>query len=417
MKRTLNNVMYFDGDTFKSCNVIVNDGTACFECFDAVSENAPLLCVLPGFVDVHVHFREPGFSYKETIKSGSMSAAAGGYTDVCTMPNLNPVPDCPENLKIQTDIINTDAVIGVYPYGAITKSQKGEELADFDLLADKVIGFSDDGRGVQSDEMMKNAMINAKRLNKIIAAHCEVNSLLNGGYIHLGEYAKVHNHRGISSASEYEQIKRDIDLVRITGVKYHVCHVSTAESVDAIRKAKADGLDITCETGPHYLIFSDKDLQEDGAFKMNPPLRSETDRLALIEGIKDGTIDMIATDHAPHSFEEKSKGLEHSAMGIVGLETAFSALYTQLVKTKIITFKKLIELLHYNPKNRFGIDSVVEDGTFTVFDLNKKYVVDPENFLTKGRATPFKGHELYGKCVMTFYKGKLVWNDNYTERN
>ena len=417
MKRTLNNVMYFDGDAFKSCNVTIDDGTASFEYLDAASENAPLLCVLPGFVDVHVHFREPGFSYKETIKSGSMSAAAGGYTDVCTMPNLNPAPDSPDNLKIQTDIIKTDAVIGVHPYGTITKKQQGAELSDFDHMAHEVIGFSDDGRGVQRAEIMKQAMTKAKQLDKIIAAHCEDNSLLNNGYIHLGEYAQTHNHRGISSASEYEQIKRDIELVRMTGAKYHICHISTAQSVEVIRKAKAEGLDITCETGPHYLVLSDKYLQEDGAFKMNPPLRSESDRLALVDGIKDGTIDMIATDHAPHSLEEKSKGLEYSAMGIVGLETAFPVLYTHLVKTGIISFKRLIELLHHNPKNRFKINSSVEDGTFTVFDLNKNFIVDPLKFQSKGRATPFKGSELFGKCVMTFYKGNLVWEDNHTERN
>ena len=411
MKKTLKNVMHFDGNTFKSCNVTIDDNTASFEYLDTAAEDAPMLCILPGFIDVHVHFREPGFSYKETIETGSKSAAAGGYTDVCTMPNLNPAPDTLENLTKQTELIKEKAIIGVHPYGTITKAQRGEELSDFEDLSADVIGFSDDGRGVQNPEMMKQAMLEAKKLNKIIAAHCEDNSLLNSGYIHDGEYAKKHNHRGISSASEYEQIRRDIELLRTTGAKYHVCHISTAESVDLIRKAKAEGLNITCETGPHYLVLSDKDLKENGSYKMNPPLRSENDRLALVDGIKDGTIDMIATDHAPHSFEEKSKGLEHSAMGIVGLETAFSVLYTHLVKTGIISLTKLIELLHHNPKNRFGINSSVYDGTFTVFDLQKSFIVDPSKFQSKGQATPFKDYKLVGKCMMTFYKGNLVWED------
>lgn len=414
MNKSLSNIMFFDGNDFKSCNVTVSDNTASFELLDTVPAENTTLCVLPGFVDVHVHFREPGFSYKETIESGSMAAAAGGYTDVCTMPNLKPVPDSVENLFIQKNIISKTACIGVYPYGSITKNQEGVELSDFDEMADYVIAYSDDGRGVQSDDIMKSAMLRAKSLNKIIVAHCEVNSLLNGGYIHMGEYAKQHNHKGISSESEFEQIRRDIELVKETKVKYHVCHISTAESVELIRNAKKEGLDITCETGPHYLVLSDKDLMEDGRFKMNPPLRSEKDRLALIEGIKDGTIDMIATDHAPHSFEEKSKGLAHSAMGVVGLETAFPILYTNLVKTGIISFKHLIELMHYNPKKRFNISTSTERGNFTVFDLSKKYNINPENFVSKGKATPFKDMEVFGECVMTFYKGKLVWERKET---
>ncbi len=364
------------------------------------------LTILPGFCDVHVHFREPGFSYKETIATGSMSAARGGYTAVCTMPNLNPVPDNKEHLKLQLDLIEKDAVIDVYPYGAITLGQLGERLSDMESMAGEVIAFSDDGRGVQSDEMMKTAMIKAKSLNKMVVAHCEVNELLKGGYIHDGEYAKAHNHRGICSESEYAQIERDIALVEETGCKYHVCHISTKESVDIIRKAKQRGVDITCETGPHYLVLDDSDLKEDGKFKMNPPLRSADDKKALIEGLIDGTIDMIATDHAPHSAEEKSRGLEKSAFGIVGLETAFPVVYTRLIKTGIITMEKALELLCYNPRSRFNVKS---DRDFTVWDLNSKHIVNPDEFLSKGKATPFEGEELYGKCIATVHNGKIVY--------
>ncbi len=365
--------------------------------------------VFPGFCDVHVHFREPGFSYKETIKSGSRSASRGGYTAVCTMPNLNPVPDSVEHLKMQTEIINQDAIINVYPYASITVNEAGNELSDMDNLADDAIAFSDDGRGVQSDDMMREAMKKAKSLDKIIVAHCEVNSLLKGGYIHDGVYAKEHNHRGICSASEYEQIARDIELVKEIGCKYHVCHISTKESVELIRQAKRDGVDITCETAPHYLVLDENDLQEDGRFKMNPPLRSTEDKLALIEGVKDGTIDMIATDHAPHSAEEKSKGLEKSAFGIVGLETALPVLYTKLVKTGIITINKLVDLLCVNPRKRFGIPM---GDDITVWDLNEEFTVDPNEFLSLGRSTPFTGEKLFGRCVLTVCNGEVVYKNN-----
>lgn len=370
--------------------------------------------IFPGFVDVHVHLREPGFSYKETIKSGSTAAAHGGYTDICSMPNLSPVPDSVENIKSQIDIIERDALVNVHPYGSITVAEQGKELADLDGMNEYAIAFSDDGRGVQSDEMMLNAMKKAKSLDKIIAAHCEVNSLLNGGYIHDGEYAKAHGHRGICSESEWGQIKRDIELVRQSGCKYHVCHISTKESVELIRQAKKEGLSITCETGPHYLVFNDSMLQEDGRFKMNPPIRSEEDRLALIEGIKDGTIDMIATDHAPHSKEEKSRGLEKSAMGIVGLETAFPILYTNLVKTKVITLEKLIELMSVNPGKRFGIGSSIEinkPANLTVWNLDHQYTVNSDDFLSMGKATPFEGMKVYGKCMMTMIKGEIKWKN------
>ena len=362
--------------------------------------------IVPGLCDVHVHFREPGFSYKETIASGSAAAAHGGYTAVCTMPNLDPVPDSAEHLQVQLDAIKRGAAIKVLPYGAITVGEKGEKLADMEAMSDKVCAFSDDGKGVQNDEMMREAMTAAKRLGKIIAAHCEDNSLLFGGYIHDGEYARMHGHRGISSASEYKQIERDLRLAEETGCAYHVCHISTKESVELIRQAKARGVDVTCETAPHYLVLCDEDMQEDGRFKMNPPLRSREDKKALIEGIKDGTIDMIATDHAPHSAEEKGRGLEKSLMGVVGLETAFPVLYTELVMKNIITLDRLVELMSFKPKERFGIDT---NNDFAVFDISEAYKIDPENFLSMGRATPFAGREVFGRCLLTVHNGKVVY--------
>ncbi len=362
--------------------------------------------IVPGLCDVHVHFREPGFSYKETIASGSAAAAHGGYTAVCTMPNLDPVPDSAEHLQVQLDAIKRGAAIKVLPYGAITVGEKGERLADMEAISDKVCAFSDDGRGVQNDEMMREAMTAAKRLGKIIAAHCEDNSLLLGGYIHDGEYAKAHGHSGISSASEYKQIERDLRLAEETGCAYHVCHISTKESVELIRQAKAHGVNVTCETAPHYLVLCDEDMQEDGRFKMNPPLRSREDKEALIEGIKDGTIDMIATDHAPHSAEEKGRGLEKSLMGVVGLETAFPVLYTELVTKNIITFDRLVELMSFKPKERFGIDT---NNDFAVFDISEAYKIDPKDFLSMGRATPFAGREVFGRCLLTVHNEKVVY--------
>ena len=366
--------------------------------------------IFPGFCDVHVHFREPGFSYKETIFSGSRAAAHGGYTAVCTMPNLNPVPDTSEHLDEQLKIIENDAVINVYPYGTITSGQRGEQLSDMAGMADKVIAFSDDGKGVQSAELMREAMLKAKSLGKIIVAHCEDNSLLHGGYIHDGEYAAKHGHKGICSESEWGPIKRDLELVRETGCAYHVCHISCKESVELIRQAKAEGLNVTCETGPHYLILDDSDLQEDGKFKMNPPLRSNEDRIALIDGIKDGTIDMIATDHAPHSAEEKSKGLEKSAFGIVGIEIAFQLMYTYLVKTNIITLEKLIDLISLNARKRFNIPLNNDD--YTVWCLDEKIIVNPDDFISKGKAMPFENYNLYGKCYLTVCGGKTAYKDD-----
>ena len=361
--------------------------------------------IFPAFCDVHVHLREPGFFYKETIASGTAACARGGYSDVFSMPNLNPVPDNKQALDMQLDIIKKDAVINVHPYASITVGQKGEELSSFEELSEAV-AFSDDGRGVQSAEMMKKAMENAKEMGKIIVAHCEDNSLLFGGCIHDGQFAKKNGFKGICSESEWKPIERDIELVRQTGCKYHVCHISTKESVELIRKAKAEGLDITCETAPHYLILNDMDLKDEGRFKMNPPIRSEEDRLALIEGIKDGTIDMIATDHAPHSKEEKAKGLEGSLMGIVGIETAFPLMYTHLVKKGIITLEKLIELMAINPRKRFGLP---ETEDFCVFDLEEEYEINPDEFLSKGRATPFQGEKVFGRCRLTVVNNKIAY--------
>ena len=363
--------------------------------------------IFPGFVDVHVHFREPGFSYKETVRTGSLSAAHGGYTGVCTMPNLDPVPDSPEHLAPQLEAIRKGALIDVRPLGAITKGERGEALADMEALAPLVAGFSDDGRGVQSEEMMEAAMRKAKSLGKIIVAHCEDDLLRGGGYIHDGAYARAHGHRGICSESEWKPIARDLELVRKTGCAYHVCHVSTKESVALIRKAKAEGLDVTCETAPHYLLLDETHLQEHGRFKMNPPLRSPADREAMIEGLLDGTVDMIATDHAPHTSEEKSRGLAGSAMGVVGLETAFPALYTDLVRTGILPLEKLIACLSDNPRRRFGFPLGRD---FSVWDLSTAEKVDPNTFLSMGRSTPFEGMELFGKNLLTVKDGRIVYS-------
>ena len=406
----LKNAQVFRRGTFVGGSVSVSHGGGVS---NAVVD-ASSFVILPGFVDVHVHLREPGFSYKETILTGSRAAAHGGYTTVCAMPNLNPVPDTLETLNVELDAIRRSAAIRVLPYGAITRGQRGGEMAELAAMAPHVVAFSDDGHGVQDDDMMRSAMREAKALGKLIVAHCEDNSLLRGGYIHDGAYARAHGHRGICSQSEWGQIARDLELVRETGCGYHVCHISTKESVALIRKAKAEGLDVTCETAPHYLLLDDSCLQEDGRFKMNPPLRDAFDREALIEGIVDGTIDMIATDHAPHSAEEKGRGLEKSAMGIVGIETAFPLLYTYLVKKNVISFARLMELLHDAPCRRFGIPAggfESESADFTVFDLNAGYSIDPAQFLSMGRATPFAGWAVEGRCLLTVAGGKIAWND------
>ena len=362
--------------------------------------------VLPGFCDVHVHFREPGFSYKETIASGSAAAAHGGYTAVCTMPNLAPVPDSLSHLEQQLEIIEKTAAIAVHPYGSISVGEQGKEIADLEAMAPYVCAFSDDGKGVQDAGLMKEAMTRAKALGKLVVAHCEVNELLRGGYIHDGRYAKEHGHRGICSESEWRQVERDIDLAYQTGCGYHVCHISTKESAELVRQGKKDGIDVSCETAPHYLLMDDAQLTEDGWFKMNPPVRDRSDREALLEGVCDGTIEIVATDHAPHSAEEKAKGLEKSAFGIVGLETAFPLLYTYLVKSGTLTLDQLVKLLSDNPRKRFGIQS---DPGRSIWNLEEEYIIDPDDFLSKGKATPFKGWKVFGRCIETVYNGNTVY--------
>lgn len=421
MTLLIKNALTYIDKTFKKSDVFIKNGKIHSLGISILSDNADRVVdaqgkyfLIPGFVDVHTHLREPGFSYKETIKTGSAAGARAGYTTLCTMPNLNPAPDCPEGLKAQTDIIDRDAVIEVLPFGTITKGRKGSgEIIDFKSIADKVVGFSDDGTGVQTEELMRQAMTECARLGKIISAHCEVNDLLKGGYIHDGEYAKAHNHKGICSKSEWAQIERDCLLAQETGCHYHVCHISTKESVDIIRKAKARGVKVTCETGPHYLTMCDMDLQEDGRFKMNPPLRSEQDRDALIEGVLDGTIDVIATDHAPHSADEKSKGLAKSAMGIVGLETAFAVLNTKLVKSGVITLERLVEMMSVRPREIFGIEGgEIKEGAvadLALIDADKQWTVEPDSFVTMGRATPFKDWKLQGENLLTIYRGEIVY--------
>lgn len=414
------NALVYTGDCFKKSDVLIKDtkivsiGASIFKNGVDLTIDAQDKYLIPGFVDVHVHLRQPGFSYKETIKTGAKSAAKGGYTTVCAMPNVEPVPDSVENIKIQTDLIEKDACIKVYPYASITKGRKGGgELVDFGSLKNTAVAFSDDGTGVQDEQTMKNAMLECKKIDKIICAHCEVNDLLHGGYIHDGEYCRLHNHKGICSASEYKQIERDCALAKETGCQYHACHISTKESVEIIRNAKKDGVNVTCETGPHYLTMCDMDLQEDGRFKMNPPIRSQEDRLALLEGVLDGTIDVIATDHAPHSADEKAKGLAKSAMGVVGLETAFAVLYTKLVKTGILSLEKLINMMSVRPREIFGFDGgKIEEGQvadLALLDLDTKWTVNPDDFETMGRATPFEGWELQGKNILTICEGEIVY--------
>ncbi len=373
---------------------------------DAPFSSSDESVVFPGFCDVHVHFREPGFSYKETIRSGSLAAAAGGYTTVCPMPNLNPVPDSREHLEEELRIIRRDACIQVVPYAAISVREQGEELADLEALT-AAVAFSDDGKGLQSDALMREAMLRARDLGKMIVAHCEVNGLLRGGYIHDGRYAAAHGHRGICSESEWRQVARDLDLAAATGCAYHACHVSAKERVELIRQAKKTGVDVSCETAPHYLLLDDGDLQEEGRFKMNPPLRDRSDREALLEGVLDGTVDCIATDHAPHAAEEKSRGLEKSAFGIVGLETAFPVLYTGLVLPGLLSLEKLLELLVDRPRARFSLPLGRD---FSVWDLNESYSVDPAAFRSMGRATPFEGKTVQGRCLATYYQGKQVYS-------
>lgn len=426
MTTLLRNATVYMHDSFQKRDLLIDGGKVFVDSIsaDSISVSTIIDCtdkiIIPGFTDVHVHLREPGFFYKETIATGTKAAAKGGYTCVCPMPNLKPAPSTLEKLNEQLDIIKRDAVVKTIPYGTITMNQDGRSrLADMEAMAPYVCGFSDDGKGVQTGELMEEAMLKAKSLNKLIVAHCEDESLLFKGYIHDGEYARAHGHRGICSESEWKQVERDIALAEKTGCGYHVCHISTKETVNLIRKAKAEGIDVTCETGPHYLVLTDMDLQEDGRFKMNPPLRSKADMEALIEGICDGTIDMIATDHAPHSAEEKSRGLEKSAFGIVGLETSFPILYTHLVKKGIISLEKLIEIMSVNPRRRFGFEGgVIADGQpadLAVIDLDREWIIDPDDFVSMGKATPFAGWKVNGKVLMTFVDGEKVYEETDTE--
>lgn len=413
-----NGTVYYQGKMQK-VDVLIQNGVVCKIDRDIQADGCPVIDsskfnIIPGLADVHVHLREPGFSYKETIFTGTKAAAKGGFTLVAAMPNLNPVPDSAEHLKIELDRIEKNRVIKVLPYGSITVGEKGKELRDMAGMAKDVIAFSDDGKGVQNSEMMEKAMTVAKELNKPIVAHCEVESLLNGGYIHDGEYAKLHGHKGISSASEYEEVIRDINLSEKTGCQFHACHISTKESVDAIRQAKAKGLKVSGETGPHYLAFTDMDLQESGNWKMNPPIRSEEDRQALIKGVQDGTIECIITDHAPHSREEKSKGLAGSSMGVVGLETSFAAVNTYMVEKGYISFEKLVEVMSINPRKIFGLESGIQIGKpadITIVDPKAKWVVNPEEFISMGKATPFAGKTLTGKVIATIYNGDFAYSE------
>ena len=413
LQRSINGVMALVDGRFAPSDIVIDGGRIVSVTPAAGPISDTSLYALPGFTDVHVHLREPGFSYKETIATGSRAAARGGYTAVCAMPNLDPAPDSVEHLRRELDIIARDAVIDVRPYGTITVGEAGEALSDMAGMARDAVAFSDDGHGVQSDDRMREAMLEARALGKLIAAHCEDNRLLHGGCIHDGEYARAHGLPGICSESEWGQIARDVELVRETGCGYHVCHISTRESVGIIRRAKAEGLDVTCETAPHYLLLTEDDLRDEGRFKMNPPVREKADRAALLEGIADGTIDMIATDHAPHAAGEKARGLRGSAMGIVGLETAFPLLYTYLVKKGVITLEKLVDLMSAAPARRFGLTgNAIAPGApanLALWDLNAEYTIDPKDFLSMGRATPFEGWKVNGRCVETLYKGNTVW--------
>lgn len=417
MKKVLRGGNVYRDGKFSIEDILIEDGLiAAVGAVDAAAaevEDVSGMYVVPGFIDVHVHFREPGFSYKETIGSGSRAAARGGYTTVCPMPNLVPAPDTAEHLGVQLDMIKAQAVMKVVPYGTITMGQKGGgELSRMEEMSGRVAGFSDDGRGVQADAVMEEAMRKAASLGKPIVAHCEVNELLRGGYIHDGEYARLHGHKGICSESEWRQVERDIELARRTGCQYHVCHVSTKESVELVRRAKAEGLRVSCETAPHYLVLTDMDLKEEGRFKMNPPIRSAEDRDALRRGIQDGTIDVLATDHAPHSAEEKSRGLQGSAFGIVGLETAFPVMYEYMVRSGIITLERLVEVMSVLPGRLFGLGGEIRIGApadIAVLDLNPRYEIDSSDFLSMGRATPFDGWTVQGRNVLTLVDGREAY--------
>lgn len=406
--------VYYTTAGFRKGKVTVDDGKVFLSPSQPVKEVKGTI-IIPGLADVHVHLREPGFFYKESIATGSESGARAGYTALCAMPNLDPVPDCLRNLRQELDIIARTARTGVYPYGALTVGEKGEELAEIEELAPHVVGFSDDGKGVQSEDMMREAMTRVKACGKVIAAHCEVNALLDGGYIHDGDYARAHGHKGISSESEWRMVERDVALAAETGVKYHVCHVSSAESVDIIRRAKAAGADVTCETAPHYLVLTDEDLRDEGRFKMNPPVRGARDREALLRGLADGTVDIVATDHAPHSDEEKSKGLKGSLMGVIGLEYAFPVLYTELVMTGKLSLERLVYAMSTAPARRFGLaGGDIRDGApanLAVIDLSREWTVRGAESASKGSATPFEGKKVFAKNITTILNGVIIWKE------
>lgn len=410
------NAVYYTAEGFRKGTVTVSDGKVFLSPAVSVTEDEiDGKVILPGLADAHVHLREPGFFYKESIATGSESGARAGYTALFAMPNLNPVPDSLPHLREEQDAISRTAKTGVYPYAALTVGERGEELSAIEELAPHVIGFSDDGRGVQSEALMREAMLRVKACGKVIAAHCEVNDLLRGGYIHDGAYARTHGHKGICSESEWKMVERDVALAEETGVSYHVCHVSAKESVEIIRRAKARGVDVTCETAPHYLLLTEDDLEEDGRFKMNPPIRTAEDRAALVEGLADGTVDMVATDHAPHSDEEKSRGLAGSLMGVIGLEFAFPVLYTGLVATGRISLHRLVEAMSAAPLARFGLPGGdIRDGApadLAVFDLSREWTVRGRDSASKGSSTPFEGMKVRSKNTMTILNGEIIWKE------
>ena len=410
------NAVYYTAEGFRKGTVTVSDGKVFLSPAVSVTEDEiDGKVILPGLADAHVHLREPGFFYKESIATGSESGARAGYTALFAMPNLSPVPDSLSHLREEQDAISRTAKTGVYPYAALTVGERGEELSAIEELAPHVIGFSDDGRGVQSEALMREAMLRVKACGKVIAAHCEVNDLLRGGYIHDGAYARTHGHKGICSESEWKMVERDVALAEETGVSYHVCHVSAKESVEIIRRAKARGVDVTCETAPHYLLLTEDDLEEDGRFKMNPPIRTAEDRAALVEGLADGTVDMVATDHAPHSDEEKSRGLAGSLMGVIGLEFAFPVLYTGLVATGRISLHRLVEAMSAAPLARFGLPGGdIRDGApadLAVFDLSREWTVRGRDSASKGSSTPFEGMKVRAKNTMTILNGEIIWKE------
>lgn len=410
------NAVYYTAEGFRKGTVTVSDGKVFLSPAVSVTEDEiDGKVILPGLADAHVHLREPGFFYKESIATGSESGARAGYTALFAMPNLSPVPDSLPHLREEQDAISRTAKTGVYPYAALTVGERGEELSAIEELAPHVIGFSDDGRGVQSEALMREAMLRVKACGKVIAAHCEVNDLLRGGYIHDGAYARTHGHKGICSESEWKMVERDVALAEETGVSYHVCHVSAKESVEIIRRAKARGVDVTCETAPHYLLLTEDDLEEDGRFKMNPPIRTAEDRAALVEGLADGTVDMVATDHAPHSDEEKSRGLAGSLMGVIGLEFAFPVLYTGLVATGRISLHRLVEAMSAAPLARFGLPGGdIRDGApadLAVFDLSREWTVRGRDSASKGSSTPFEGMKVRSKNTMMILNGEIIWKE------